>query len=114
MKEIMLLDHDPEIRKYITEVLQTKFGEVGITEAVNGLDATAKFHSGIDLLIMGGRSQDLQANVFLRCVRNVYTRTRIVMMANACHESNASLCYDKIIYKPFAMKELVDAVKPFI
>ena len=69
MKEIMLLDHDPEIRKYIAEALETTFGEVGITHAIDGVDATAKFHSGIDLLIMGSRSHDFHATVFLNCVR---------------------------------------------
>jgi len=114
MKEVMVVENDIVLRTYITEVLQTKFEAVGVIQAISARDAAVKFHFGIDLLIMGGRRLTPEAALFLRSIKKVYGETRIIMMTSTSQEYYVDQCYDKIIYKPFALEELVNAITPLV
>ena len=114
MKKVMVVDDDPEVRKYIVDMLQRSFRCEGITQAVDAREAAVKFHLGIDVLIMGGARINTEARFFLETIKKVYVDTRIIMMTTACHEFYADHCYDKVIYKPLGQEEFINTVSPYM
>lgn len=116
MAKILVVDDEPSIIHFVTEVLQMHGHEV--LTAVNGNDAAKYWDKGLKLVVTDLVMPEKNGINMIQEMRRQSPQTKVIAMSGGTGFSGEIdllevaklLGVDAILHKPFSPKELTDAV----